>query len=105
MNLSVVIPAHKEAGYIGMTLNSLQRYDGLEIVIVADLCDDATSVIARDKGARVEEVAYGNAAQARNHGFSVLEGRGKVMFLDADTVAPSGLLYQVEAALKNKGVK
>jgi glycosyltransferase involved in cell wall biosynthesis len=104
MDMSIIIPAHNESDYIGRTLDSLKVYAGLEVVVVADDCRDATSVIARRAGVRVEQVAYGNAAQAKNRGFEVLEGRGNVMFLDADTTVPPDLLYPIDRIMHCNGV-
>jgi len=104
MDMSIVIPAHNEARYIGMTLNSLRDQGDLEIVVVADSCVDNTATIARDKGARVMEVGYGNVARAKNHGFGVLDGRETVIFLDADTSMPKLLVNHIYGRMVDKRV-
>ncbi len=55
----VVIPAHDEEGGIEATLASLQRLnypqDRLELIVVADNCQDATAALATSMGATVWE--------------------------------------------------
>ena len=85
--ISVVIPAHREEAVIGACLTSLlvQEVEGpVQIVVVANGCDDATAVAAR---------AHAPACEARGFAFSVVEtaGASKAKALNAgDAVARHG---------------
>lgn len=64
--ISVVIPAHDEAAVIGRLLAQLVgdvRSPGLEIVVVANGCRDATATVARGFGRRVRVVEIPEASK------------------------------------------
>lgn len=100
ITVTVLIPAHNEAGSIGATLDSLGVQDPApdRIVVVADNCTDATESVARAHGADVF-TTKGNTkkkAGALNQALrTLLDGLGDndvVMCMDADTVLDEGFL-------------
>lgn len=98
---AVLIPAHDEAGGIGVTLAALQEVSppGTRILVVADNCTDDTARIAREAGA---EVAERHDPARRGKGFALAFGRDHlaagttppevVIVLDADCRLSSGSL-------------
>ncbi len=100
VTVTVLIPAHNEAGCITETIASLraQSHQPVRIVVVADNCTDETVALARSAGVDVFETA-GNAnkkAGALNQALpAALEGLGDndtVMVMDADTTLDQGFL-------------
>lgn len=59
LRFAILVPAHDEAATIGRLLDSLQRVDypasRIDVLVVADNCDDHTAAIAAQRGARVFE--------------------------------------------------
>ena len=109
--LSVIIPAHDEAGLIGACLRALFASSpvpgGAEVIVVANGCADATTAEAR---------ACTDAATARGWTLSVLErseggkpgalntgetrARGRVLaYLDADVIVSPRLCAELVQAL------
>jgi cellulose synthase/poly-beta-1,6-N-acetylglucosamine synthase-like glycosyltransferase len=105
ITVTVLIPAHNEAGILATTLPSLQSQSRApdRIIVVADNCTDKTVEIARDLGAEVFET-QGNTKQkggALNQALKILlPGLGNndiVMIMDADTSLDEGF---IEPAVK-----
>ncbi len=100
--ISVIIPAHNEEGYIGLTLEALshQTYHRFEIIVVANGCTDGTARVARDGCHRLIVLQRKGLGLARNAGARV--SRGEIlMFLDADTtLEPMGLKKIAERFLE-----
>lgn len=101
---SVVIAAHQEEAVLGRTLDALEgQLDGLEIVVSANACTDATVDIARARGATVVDrpepgkAAAINAAESDDRGFPRF-------YLDADIVVPPGGLRRLSDALRRDGI-
>lgn len=98
-SVSVVIPAHNDADFIGTAIHSAlsQSHHPLEVVVVDDGSTDQTAQIARRFGAsvRVIEQPSAGAAVARTRGLE--EARGELLaFLDADDYwLPGKLAAQV----------
>ncbi|MFH8248980.1 glycosyltransferase family 2 protein [Microbacterium sp. B2969] len=100
VTVTVLIPAHNEAGCITDTIASLraQSHQPARIVVVADNCTDDTVSLARETGVDVfETVANTNKkAGALNQALpTVLAGLGDndtVMVMDADTTLDQGFL-------------
>lgn len=104
--VAVVIPARNEEALIGRCLASVQRAaTGLDpgiavtVTVVADDCDDATEVIARDSGTAVHIIARRNVGAARAAGIAealrrhpVRADRLWIANTDADTVVPANWL-------------
>ncbi|HET9650353.1 MAG TPA: glycosyltransferase family 2 protein [Microlunatus sp.] len=100
VTVTVLIPAHNEAGCIAETIASLrsQSQQPDRIIVVADNCSDDTVAIARAAGVGVfESVANTKKkAGALNQVLpGVLAGQGDndtVMIMDADTTLDQGFL-------------
>src|SRR5690242_13796117 len=71
--ISVVIPAHNEAGYLPRVLAALREedYPGLEIVVVCNGCTDDTPEIAHGVCDRLVVLSQKNLGVARNLGARV----------------------------------
>lgn len=86
--ITVLIPAHNEAAYLGDTLRALeaQSITPDEVIVVDDASVDGTGDIARAHGARVIRPpgAQGSKAVASNCGLPYVRSEA-VMILDADT--------------------
>jgi glycosyltransferase involved in cell wall biosynthesis len=96
MRFSIVIPAHNEALLLPRGLDAIADAQrdidaGVEVIVVANRCTDATASIARDAGAVVVESDARNIAAVRNAGAAVATG-DYLVTIDADSVmAPSAL--------------
>lgn len=101
--LTVLIPAHNEAGTLSATLESLQSQlsPSDQIVVVADNCSDTTADVARLAGAQVLER---NDPQRRGKGYALDYGLRMlavhppevVVFVDADCLVLPGALEQLK---------
>src|SRR3954467_3123328 len=106
--LSVVIPAHNEAGVIARTLDSIlanQLDRPLQVIVVANGCTDDTPGVVRGFGERVEliETPVGNKANALNLG----DGAARYdlrAYLDADIELSPDTLQKVVDAFKDPSV-
>jgi len=109
VSLSVILPAHDEAGYLGDCLEALLRSDcaALEIIVIANACGDATADVARgfarkaaQRGWRLEviETPLGGKLNALNLGDGAATGAARV-YLDADVIVSAPLIGQIAAAL------
>lgn len=109
--LSVIIPAHNEAAWLGRCLDALLAQDSMatsvEVLVVANACTDGTVALAagysarfqaRGWGSQVLDLAEGGKLNALNAGDRAASGRSRV-YLDADIVCDSDLLGQLAAAL------
>ena len=87
MNISVVIPCHNGAQWIGEALASVraQSFSVNEVIVVNDSSTDASEEVIALSGTAdiVIRVDYRNAAAARNAGVAAASGDW-VAFLDAD---------------------
>lgn len=85
--VSVVIPACNAAATLPACLGALRNQVGslpdYEVIVVDDGSTDDTAAIAEAAGARVERMAHGGAASARNRGVAVARG-SLLLFTDAD---------------------
>jgi len=104
--LSIILPAHDEAEYIGGCLSALLASEPLadnwwgEIIVVANGCRDDTAdlargyvdaALARGWALRVIEVAQGGKLNALNLGDEAAQG-GTRIYLDADVIVDPGLI-------------
>ncbi len=93
-SVSVIIPALNEEQSIGATLAAMAHVKGEFEVIVADGGSaDGTIEIARRFGARVIASDRGRGTQMHN-GAQAARGR-TLLFLHADTMAPSDLVMRI----------
>ena len=110
--LSVILPAHNEAGYIGTCLDSLLSQDAqagpVEVVVAANGCKDTTVAVAREReqafAARgwrlvVLDLPDGNKVGALNAGDAEATGAWR-LYLDADIRCDPPLFGQLRTVLK-----
>ncbi|WP_122072813.1 glycosyltransferase family 2 protein [Pseudophaeobacter sp. EL27] len=107
--VSVLIPAHNEAGYIAACLTTLfasELPEGMlgEALVLANGCSDATASLAAAQTVpshwqlRVFDLPEGNKLKALNAGDA--EARGAVLiYLDADVTLEPELVGQIATAL------
>ncbi len=103
---SIVVPAHDEEAVIGRLLDSLaEGLDGarLDVVVACNGCTDRTADIARDRGARVVEVAEPSKIAALDAGDAAAVGFPR-FYVDADVVLTGRAVLDVAAALAEPGV-
>lgn len=102
MKISVIIPCHNAADYLGQTIGSLleQTRPPDEIIVVDDRSSDGSSSVARRFGDRVllRKVDFGQASKTRNYGAALSSGDA-LLFLDADDVLGPDALEGLESAL------
>lgn len=106
-NTVVLLPAHNEAGAIGVTLASLQQDlpENTRIVCIAHNCSDATADIARSQGAEVVEAndaAAGGKPDALKAGLHWLDSDPPevVVIIDADCTVTGGSLRALATQAK-----
>ncbi len=98
--ISVIIPAHDEAGYIAACLEALlaSRDVSLQVIVVANACRDATAEVARGFGVSVIETPRPGKLNALNLGEA--QATGSVLaYLDADVVVSPGLMARLAEVL------
>jgi glycosyltransferase involved in cell wall biosynthesis len=91
--ISIIIPAHNEEDYIGLTLDALSRqnYPHFEVIVVCNGCVDRTPAIALKSCQRLVVLSDKGLGISRNLGAKLARGE-LLMFLDADTVLEPGAL-------------
>jgi cellulose synthase/poly-beta-1,6-N-acetylglucosamine synthase-like glycosyltransferase len=85
--ISVLIPAHNEAGVLRECLDAVldQTLPVDEIVVVADSCTDDTAAVAASYGAVVVETEQGGKAASQDVGLPYVTG-DILVCIDADTI-------------------
>ncbi|MCG6892095.1 MAG: glycosyltransferase [Desulfobacteraceae bacterium] len=104
-DLSIIVPAYNEAGYLQKTLSALTMAAGRtplrgEILVVDNRSTDATAQIAENGGARVVYEPVRQISRARNAGARAAEGR-YLVFVDADTIVPAALFSEAVGRLED----
>ena len=100
VKVSVVIPCHNAARFVGETLTSVmqQTYPAYEVLVIDDGSADDSAAIAESYGPSVRVIRQPNQGEsiARNRG--IQEARGEwIAFLDADDLwSPTKLQQQME---------
>ena len=93
--VSVVIPTHNYAAFLGEALASvqLQNYAALEVIVVDDGSTDGTRELVLAHGSNVRYIAqqHSGPATARNRGVEAARG-DLLAFLDADDLWVEGKL-------------
>lgn len=108
---SILIPAHNEVGYIEPCLEALLASDatgaGVEVIVMANGCTDATVQVARRFEARFEakgwpltvlDIPQGGKMGALNVGDQAAAHGGRI-YVDADVVVTPALITQLAAVL------
>ncbi len=111
LDLSILIPAHNEAGYIEPCLDALLQCDdtgaAVEVIVMANGCSDATVKIARGYEARfaqkgwplrVLDLPEGGKMGALNAGDAAARHVGRA-YVDADVVVSAALMAQLAEVL------
>jgi glycosyltransferase involved in cell wall biosynthesis len=106
--ISIIVPAHNTAPYIGACLDSILAQRGpfqLEVVVVDDGSDDDSAAIAAAKaGVRVLHQRNAGPSAARNRGVESARG-DYISFLDSDDLWPPGSLrHRVEVLEKHSKI-
>ena len=99
--ISVLIPAHNEAGVLQECLDAVmaQTLPVDEIVVVADSCTDDTVAVADSYGAVVVETSQGGKAAAQDVGLAHVTG-DILVCIDADTVIDVDVVEKFVAELE-----
>lgn len=105
MNVSLIIPAYNEEGYIGRCLESVMRHEGgrfREIIVVDNASSDKTAEIARRfEGVRVIREDKKGLTHARQAGFDASSGEF-VAYIDADCLLRDGWLETALRVFKDR---
>jgi len=106
--LSVIIPAHNEAGTIAACLESVLASgiaEDLDVIVAGNGCTDATTAIARGVSDRIRVLESAIAAKhaALNAGDDIALAPSRA-YLDADTIVSDGALEAVALLLEQHGV-
>ena len=100
--ISIIIPVLNEAEIIQPTLNLLQQYSQVEIIVVDGGSQDNTVALAVQTGVKVISVHQNRAAQM-NAGANIARG-DILLFLHADTRLPSNFVELAIETLKPNNV-
>jgi glycosyltransferase involved in cell wall biosynthesis len=95
--LSVIVPTFNEEATLGACLDSVAFAD--DILVVDSFSTDRTVAVARARGARVVQRAYGYSAQQKN--WAIPQARHPwVLLVDADERVSPPLRAEIEALLQ-----
>jgi len=99
--ISVLIPAHNEAGVLRECLDAVkaQTLPVDEIVVVADSCTDETAAVAESYGAVVVETQQGGKAASQDVGLPYVTG-DILVCIDADTIIDVDVVERFVAELE-----
>jgi biofilm PGA synthesis N-glycosyltransferase PgaC len=102
VKISVLIPAHNEAGVLQECLDAVlsQTRPVDEIVVVADSCTDNTTDVARAYGAVVIETEQGGKAASQDVGLPHVTG-DVLLCIDADTIIAVDVVEKFVAELED----
>jgi glycosyltransferase involved in cell wall biosynthesis len=95
-SVSIVIPTHRDRGYIRATVDSAvkQLEHGDEIILVANGCEDSYHEYLQHEfagEAQVMRIAVGGVASARNAGASIAQGDALIFLDDDDELTPTAV--------------
>ena len=96
--VSICIPCHNAAPYVGAALDSAlaQTWPNLEIIVVDDDSTDESAAVLEsyaDRGVKIITEKCGSAAKARNRAWAEATG-DYIKFFDADDILSSGCVAQ-----------
>ena len=91
--VSVVIPVHDRAHYLGPAIDSVQSqtHKPVELIVVDDGSSDGSARVAEERGARVIRQCQRGVSAARNAGIEAATG-DYIAFLDSDDLWPQDRL-------------
>ena len=101
--ISVVIPAHNEAGEIYKLLQEFSSFEGLQLVVAEDASTDGTPEIVQEFAARNRNVLLTRGSTLTGKGGAIKRGletaTGDVLgFIDADrSIHPDDFMRLVDA--------
>ncbi|WP_108484039.1 glycosyltransferase family 2 protein [Oceaniglobus ichthyenteri] len=109
MTLSVILPAHNEAGYIGPCLAALLASEcpPMQVIVVANGCTDNTGDVARGFARQARDLGHtlsvietpvGGKLNALTMGDGAATGDIRV-YLDADVIVSPKVIAQIATAL------
>ena len=101
MRFSIIIPAYNAEGHISNALESIkeQSFKDYELIVVCDSCKDKTADMAREAGAIVEEVEFGNDGLSRSRGLDIARGEWVLFMDDDDWWLHEFVLWQINSRL------
>ena len=102
---SIILPAYNEESHLPGTLASVHAAMRMvpepgEIIVVDNNSTDRTAAVAQENGARVVFEPLNQISRARNCGARAAQGQW-LIFLDADTQLPPGLLVRAIENLRS----
>jgi len=102
VKISILVPAHNEAGVLRECLDAVlrQTLPVDEIVVVADACTDNTVEVAREYGAVVVETEQGGKAASQDVGLPYVTG-DLLVCIDADTIIADDVVERFVDELEN----
>lgn len=103
-HIAVVIPARNEEELLGRTIDAIeaQGYLPLSLIVADSASTDKTAFVARQRNAKVVELAIKGVARARNEGarLALRLDPDILVFIDADSLMGPGLLNRVAEQVK-----
>lgn len=100
--ISIIIPVLNEAHIIKSTLEKLQSYRDVEIIVVDGGSQDDTVAIAQTTGVKTITVTGGRATQM-NRGAEIAQGN-ILLFLHIDTQLPTNFIESITQTLEQPKV-
>lgn len=103
--VSVIIPTHNRARYLGLAIDSVlkQTFDDYEVIVIDDGSTDGTRDVVREYGGSVRYLHQENSGvgAARNAGIEAAKGEWITFLDDDDEWLPGYLAFQTASALQN----
>lgn len=101
MNISIIIPTLNEQASLGLLLDTLQSYHGLEIIVADGGSNDNTLDIAKEYDVRAVSSEPGRGVQ-QNMGAKLASGE-ILLFLHCDTILPENFDKHIENLIDQPG--
>nr|WP_314444340.1 glycosyltransferase [uncultured Sphingomonas sp.] len=104
-DVSIIIPTHNRARFLGAAIDSaLDQGAGVEVIVVDDGSTDGTADLLAKFGERIRVVDQSNQgpSAARNHGAALARGE-YLFFLDSDDLLEPGAIPALLAEARRLG--